>query len=115
MINKVERTVHDNKAPGLNNPKNYALTHNRFDTYMVLFFSNLNETQIYKMPYRDSLHHEIEKIMSSNYLNNCLNQMNTKEIIILENQTMRFFYSKVKIKNMFMWEKNYFVLKQLIN
>ena len=44
MVDKIEETIHDNKAEvlfcetrGLNNPKNYVLTDNSFDTYMVLF------------------------------------------------------------------------------
>ena len=35
MIDKLEETVHDNKSPALENPKNYVLTHNRFNTYLV--------------------------------------------------------------------------------
>ena len=42
MIDRLEETIHDNEAEillckrtGLNNPKNYVLTHNRFNTYMV--------------------------------------------------------------------------------
>ena len=57
------------KTPGLNNPESYVLTHNRFNTYLVLIFSDLNKAQIYKMPYRDSPHHEIEILMSFDYLN----------------------------------------------
>ena len=36
---------------------------------MVLIFNDLNKAQIYKMPYRESPHHEIEIIMSFDYLN----------------------------------------------
>ena len=72
MIDKLEKkTVQDSEAetlvcktPGLNNPKNYVLTGNRFHTYMVLSFSDINKTQISKMPYRDSPHHEIQILMS---------------------------------------------------
>ena len=53
----------------LNNPEMYMLTDNRFNTYMVLIFSDLNKAQIYKMPYRDSPHGEIEIIMSFTYVN----------------------------------------------
>ena len=35
---------------------------------MVLIFSDLNTAQIYKIPYRDSPHHEIEILMSFDYL-----------------------------------------------
>ena len=57
------------KTPGMNNPESYVLTHTRFNTYMVLLFSNLNKSQIHKMPYRDSPHHEIDILMSFDYLN----------------------------------------------
>ena len=57
------------KTPGLNNPESYVLTYNRFNTYMVLIFSDLNKAQIYKMPCRDSPRHEIEILMSFDYLN----------------------------------------------
>ena len=53
---------------GLNNPETYVITHNRFNTYMVLIFSDLNKAQIYKRPCRDSPHHEIEILMSFDYL-----------------------------------------------
>ena len=56
------------KTPGLNNPETYVLTHNRFNTYLVLIFSYLKKAQIYKKPYRNSLHQEIEKVMSFDYL-----------------------------------------------
>ena len=56
------------KTPGLSNPESYVLTHNRFNTYMVLLFIDLNKAQIYKMPYRDSPHHENEILMSFDYL-----------------------------------------------
>ena len=60
--------MNDLKTPGLNNPESYVLTQARFNTYMVLLFSDLNKAQIYKMPYRDSPHHEIEILMSFDYL-----------------------------------------------
>ena len=61
MIGNLEETFHDNetetlfcKTLGLNNLKGYVLTNNRFKTYMVSKFNDLNKTQIYKTPYRDS-------------------------------------------------------------
>ena len=45
------------------------LTHNRFNTYMVLVFSDLNKAQVYKIPCGDNPHHEIEIVMSFSYLN----------------------------------------------
>ena len=56
------------KTPGLNNPETYVLTHTRFNTYMVLIFSDLKKAQIYKIPYRNSPHQEIEILMSFDYL-----------------------------------------------
>ena len=58
----------DLKTPGLSNTESYVLTHSRFNTYMVLLFSDLNKAQIYKMPYRDSPQHDIEILMSFDYL-----------------------------------------------
>ena len=52
----------------LNNPETYVLTHNRFNTYIVLIFTDLKKAQIYKMPYRNSPHQEIGKVMSFDYL-----------------------------------------------
>ena len=58
----------ENKSPGLNNPEIHLLTYNRFNTYMVLIFSDLNKAQINKMPNRNSPHHEIEILISFDYL-----------------------------------------------
>ena len=69
MNDKLEESVHNIKTPGLNNPESYVLTHIIFNTYMVFIFSDLNKAQIYKMPYRDSPHDEIEILMSFDYLN----------------------------------------------
>ena len=57
------------KKPGLNNPEIYTLTHNRFNTYMVLIFEDLNKAQIYKIPSRVSTHRESEIVRSFDYLN----------------------------------------------
>ena len=56
------------KIPGLNNPETYVLTHNRFNTYKVLIFSDLKKAQIYQLPYRNSSHREFEMAMSFDYL-----------------------------------------------
>ena len=58
-----------NADKGLNNPRTYVLTNNRFNNYMVLIFTDLKKAQIYKIPYRNSPHHEIEILMSFDYLN----------------------------------------------
>ena len=52
------------RTPGLSNPETYVLTHNRFNTYLVLIFADLKKAQIYKTPYRKSPHQEIEKFTS---------------------------------------------------
>ena len=51
----------------MNNPESYLLTHNRFNTYMVLIFTDLKQAQIYKIPYRKSHHQEIELVMKFDY------------------------------------------------
>ena len=48
----------------IDNPETYVLTHNRFNTYIVLIFTDLKKAQIYKMPYRNSPHQETENVMS---------------------------------------------------
>ena len=68
MIYNLEKTFHE-KTPGLNTPETYVLTQIRFFTYLVLIFIELNKAQIYKKPYRDGTHHEIEIAMSFKYLN----------------------------------------------
>ena len=56
------------KTPGLNNPESYVLTHNRFNNYMVLIFTDLKKAQIYKIPYRNSPHQETEILMSLDFM-----------------------------------------------
>ena len=56
------------KILGLNNHETYVLTHNGFNNYMVLIFTDLKKAQIYKTPYRNSPHQEIEILMSFDYL-----------------------------------------------
>ena len=38
----------DLKTPGLNNPETHILTHNRFNTYMVLIFADLKKLRFIK-------------------------------------------------------------------
>ena len=57
----------ENKTLGLNNPETHVLTHNRFNTFMVLIFTDLKKAQIYEMPYRDSPHQEIELVTKFDY------------------------------------------------
>ena len=44
----LEKTNLDLKTTGLSNPETYVLKHNRFNTYMVLIFTDLRKAQIYK-------------------------------------------------------------------
>ena len=60
--------MNDLKTSGINNPETYVLTYNRFNTYMVLIFTDLKKAQIYKIPYRNSPYQEIEIVMSFDYL-----------------------------------------------
>ena len=53
---------------GLNNHETYVLTDNRFNNYMVLIFTDSKKAQIYKIPYRNSPHQEIEILISFDYL-----------------------------------------------
>ena len=96
---------------GINNPETYVLTDNRFNNYMVLIFTDLKKAHIYKIPYRKSPPQEIEILMSFEYLH-FLDRMNTVKLITLENRMMKIFYSKMKMKNIFMCKKNYLVLKK---
>ena len=57
----------DFKTPGLNNPETHVLTDNRFNTYMLLIFTDSKKTQIYKMPNRNSHHQEIEIVTKFDY------------------------------------------------
>ena len=69
MNDRLEKSFHNIKTPGLNNPETHVLTHNGFSTRLVLIFTDLNETHIYKLLYRNSPNQEIEKVMSFDYLN----------------------------------------------
>ena len=100
MNDNLEKTI------GLNNPETHVLTHNRFKTYIVLIFSDLKKkAQIYKIPYRNSPHNEIEIVKSFDYLA-VFGPDKDKKMVI--------FCSKLKMKNIFMWVKNYLVLKQMM-
>ena len=56
------------ETSGLNNPESNVLTHNRFNKYIVLIFTDLKKAQIYKIPYKNSPHQEIEILISFDYL-----------------------------------------------
>ena len=86
MNDKLEKTI------GLNNPETYVLTHNRFKTYMVLIFTDRKKTQLYKIPYRDSPHHEIEMVMKFDY------QQLFKPIDLDDKETIKDFLFKIEDK-----------------
>ena len=71
------------KIPGLNNPETYVLTQNRFNTYLVLIFTDLKKAQFYEIPYRDSPHHEMEILVSFDYLHVSEPDENNKDGIFL--------------------------------
>ena len=101
------------KILGLSNPESYVLTHSRFNTNMVLHFTDLNKAQIYKKPYKDSPHHEIEMLMSFDYLLLFRPNEHSEDYHIRKPNNENFL-SKLEIKNIFMWEKNYLILKQIM-
>ena len=93
MVYKLHKTTE------MNNPETDVLPHSRFITYLVLIFSDLNKAQIYKMPYKDISHNEIGIVTSFDY--SCLFKQNVHK----EDYELKIFYLKLKMKNMFMWEK----------
>ena len=106
-----------NNDLGLNNPETYVLTHNRFNTYMVLLYSDLNKAQIYKMRYRESPHQEIEILMSFDYLNVFEPNEHTEDNHIRQPNDEKFLF-KIEDKNcihlgekLFSFETNDEILK----
>ena len=95
------------KTPGLNNPETYVLTHNRFNTYMVLIFTDLNKAQIYKIPFRDSPHHEIEILMSFDYLHLFRPNEHTEDYHIRKPNNANFLF-KIEDKKYIHVGKNLF-------
>ena len=110
MIDKLEEMPNDKefetlscKTPGSSNPETYVLTQNRFVTYMLLIFSDLSKTQIYKTPYRDSSHHEIEKFMIVKYLEFLKTNDHTENFHIRKPNDETFLF-EIEDKNIFNWE-----------
>ena len=93
-----------------NNPEMYLLSDNGFNTYMVLIFSDLNKAQIYKMPYKDSPHHEIEILMSFYYMVVFKPNVHAEDYHTRKPNDESFLF---EIKNIFMWEKKYLLLKMI--
>ena len=105
------------KTPGLNNPETHVLKHARFNTYMVLLFTDLNKAQIYKMSYRDSPHNEIEILMSFDYLHLFRPNEHTEEYYIRKpnNETFLFKIGEKKClhvgEKLFSFEKDDEIVK----
>ena len=97
----------------LNNPETYVLTHNRFNTYIVLLFTDLKKAQIYKMPYRNSPHQEIEKVTNFDYL--CLFRPNehTEDYHIRKPNDKNFPF-EIEDKKYIHAGKYYSVMKQMM-
>ena len=67
MINE-KKTILEIKTPRLNKPETNVLTNNRFNTYLVLIFSDLNKAQYFKMSCRVSSHDRNEIVINFNSL-----------------------------------------------
>ena len=115
MTDKLEETVHDNEAKtqGLKNPETYVLTHNRFNTYLVLIFSELNKAQIQIKPYSDSQHYETELLISFKDLN-LLKPNKHPEDYYTRGPNVNSFQIEIEDKNYIYGEKQYLVLERLI-
>ena len=108
MIDKIEETIHGNKGEtlfikttGLSNPKNFVLTHNCFNTYMVFFFSDLKKTQIYKVPNREGPRHKIRILMSFVHLKFLKPNEDTEEYHIKKPNDKSFLF-EIENKKVFM-------------
>ena len=86
------------------------LTHNRFNNYMVLIFSDINKTQIYKMPYRVSPHHEIEIVSKFDYLNVFKPNEHTEDYLIRKPNDENFLFEIGDKKNIYV-EENVFTFE----
>ena len=92
------------KTPGLNNPETYVLTHNRFNNYMVLIFSDLKKAQIHKIPHRNIPHQEIEVVMSFDYLHVFgLDENNKNGIFLFKIEDKKYIHVG---QNLFSFETN---------
>ena len=105
MNGRLEKTGYDHKAHGLKNPETHVLTHNSFNTYLVLIFSDLNKTQICKKPYRDNLHQEIEKLLSFDYLNLFKPNEHTEEYYKIGQNDKSFLFEIEEKKSFYVGEK----------
>ena len=102
----------ENKSPGLNNPETHVLTHNRFNTYMALIFTDLKKAQIYKIPYRNSHHQEIEMVQYL-VINICLNRLISIKKTRARKETNENFLFKIEDKKYIYVEEKIFTFKTI--
>ena len=93
------------RTPGLSNPETHVLTHNRFNTYMVLIFTDFKKAQIYKIPYRSSPHHEIEILMRFDYLHLLRPNKHTEDYHIRKPNDKNFLFKTEDKKYIHVGEK----------
>ena len=101
------------KTPRFFKPETYVITHNRLNTHLVLFFSDLNKTQIYKRPYSDSPYQENEIVMSFNYLNVFKPNEYKEDSAFRKQNNEHFLFETGDKKYIYVGEKVFF-LKQMI-
>ena len=97
------------KTPGLNNPETNVLTHNRYNTYMVLIFTDLKRLKLIECHIETVLIKKL-KWLQNFIINIYLDLLDLKKEYMLEKKLTKTSYSKLKIKNIFMWEKKYLLL-----
>ena len=51
----------------MNNPETFVLTQNRFNTYIILFFSDERDARNYKMPNRFRKHRDLEELVNAKF------------------------------------------------
>ena len=54
--------MNDLKTPGLNKPETYVLTHNRFNTYIALIFTDLKKPRFIKCLIEIALIKKLKKL-----------------------------------------------------
>ena len=82
------------------------LTHNGFNNYMVLIFTDLKKAQYYKKPYRTSPHQEIEILRCFDYLD--LFRPNNNEKFLFKIEDKKYIHVGEKL---FSFETNDEIVK----
>ena len=98
---------------GLNKPETYVLTNNRFNNYMVLILTDFKKAQIYKLRYRNGPHHEIEILMSFDYLHLFRPNDDGPDYHIRKPNDENFLF-KIEDKKYIHVGENCLVLKQMV-